>query len=99
MRDCFPKPKGICLARYGGEEFAIVFQANDEFDAKHQLDNFLTVLQRSHLTLGYGDVRFTASVGFTPLETSYHHVVEQADKALYQAKRLGKNRVCHLKAA
>ncbi len=99
MRDCFPKPKGICLARYGGEEFAIVFQANDEFDAKHQLDNFLTVLQRSHLTLGCGDVRFTASVGFTPLETSYHHVVEQADKALYQAKRLGKNRVCHLKAA
>lgn len=99
MRDCFPKPKGICLARYGGEEFAIVFQANDEFDAKHQLDNFLTALQRSHLTLGCGDVRFTASVGFTPLETSYHHVVEQADKALDQAKRLGKNRVCHLKAA
>ncbi|MEF1341902.1 GGDEF domain-containing protein, partial [Vibrio rotiferianus] len=99
MRDSFPKPKGICLARYGGEEFAVVFQANDEFDAKHQLDGFLTALQRSHLSLGCGDVRFTASVGFTPLETSYHHVVEQADKALYQAKRLGKNRVCHLKAA
>jgi diguanylate cyclase (GGDEF)-like protein len=99
LREYFPKPKGVCLARYGGEEFMLLLQANDGLDAQQQLDNFRIALQNSHLSLGCGELRFTASIGFTPLEESYHNVIDQVEKALYQAKRLGRNRVIQLNAA
>ncbi|MGR5068327.1 sensor domain-containing diguanylate cyclase [Vibrio alfacsensis] len=99
LREYFPKPKGVCLARYGGEEFMLLLQANDGLDAQQQLDNFRIALQNSHLSLGCGELRFTASIGFTPLEESYHNVIDQVEKALYQAKRLGRNRVIQLNVA
>ncbi|MGR5238319.1 sensor domain-containing diguanylate cyclase [Vibrio alfacsensis] len=93
LREHFPKPKGLCLSRHSREEFMILFQANNALDAQQQLDHFRNALQNCHLSLGCGELRFTASIGFTPLEESYHHVIDQVDKALHQAKRLGKNRV------
>ncbi|HVG28647.1 MAG TPA: sensor domain-containing diguanylate cyclase [Pyrinomonadaceae bacterium] len=80
-------------ARYGGEEFAVILpQAN--------LDGALIVAERLRARLENTDIpgigRITASFGIAtfPLHAnSRNQLVSAADRALYDAKREGRNRV------
>jgi len=85
-----------CVARWGGEEFAVLVRdVRDE----HELVRRATQLQRSIDTspIIVDGERLTvqASGGATPLTAggSLDDLVEQADRALYAAKRRGRNRV------
>ncbi|QIA65945.1 diguanylate cyclase [Vibrio astriarenae] len=93
MERCFPKPGTISLARYGGEEFCILFTANNEHDAYDQCELLRQRIEQSPLLIKEQSVPYTVSIGITQIRDSQHITIGRADKALYQAKGLGRNQV------
>jgi len=85
-------------ARYGGEEFAIVLPETDAIGAKPVGERIRRMVEDTPVSLADGgEINLTVSVGVAcfPLGgDSAESLVEHADKALYAAKRAGKNRVC-----
>ncbi|MDP4494519.1 GGDEF domain-containing protein [Vibrio cholerae] len=84
-----------CLvARYGGEEFAIFARENDFERVSQALD-----LVRDAISEGFHveqqPLKVSVSIGAVIFESSheYGEVLRQADKALYQAKQQGRNRI------
>jgi diguanylate cyclase (GGDEF)-like protein len=85
-----------CVARWGGEEFAVLLR---EVGDEHELARRAIELQRAidHAPIVVDGEYLTVEVsgGVTPLMrgASLDTLVEQADRALYAAKRRGRNRV------
>ncbi len=84
------------VARYGGEEFVVLLPQT----SIEQAQTILTRLQRK-LSSGLflhedKDVFVTFSAGVTGCGAGEHleAILERADRALYEAKRSGKNRTC-----
>ncbi len=84
-----------CLvARYGGEEFAIFARENDFERVSQALDSV-----RDAISVGFyveqQPLKVSVSIGAVIFESSheYGEVLRQADKALYQAKQQGRNRI------
>lgn len=85
------------IYRYGGEEFLISLPNTD-------LRTALGILQRLRLSLckeplivgNAASIGITASFGVAEVarETKLEDLIEQADKALYESKETGRNRVC-----
>lgn len=80
-----------CVARYGGEEFVVLLPDTEEPHARQ-----IAELIRSRVEGLPGEV--TVSVGITTTVpdrdiTHAEDFVRKADEALYEAKRLGRNRV------
>jgi len=87
---------GDQVARLGGDEFAVLFPTIPAPDALAGIAG--CIVERLRLPLSVGDRRFsiTVSVGVSvsgPATTS-DDLVREADLALYEAKRTGRNRVC-----
>lgn len=89
---------GAQAFRYGGEEFAIILPDANLAKARQIAD----VMRRSIEKMNVKDRRtgvvlegVTASVGVANMQKDMGvlELIEQADKQLYQAKRLGRNRV------
>jgi diguanylate cyclase (GGDEF)-like protein len=81
-------------ARYGGEEFAVILPQAGPEGALAVAERLRTRIERTEVP-GVG--RITASLGIAtfPLHASSRDLlVTAADRALYQAKRTGRNRVC-----
>jgi len=90
---------GDLVARYGGEEFAIVLPDTPEEGAVEIAAKICAELRRRavrHETNPAGIV--TISIGCATLTPNLEQVPEMlvvmADKALYQAKKCGRNQVC-----
>ena len=81
------------IGRYGGEEFAVVFPACSATDAHHALDAVRSRLDAA-LTVA-GLPRYTASFGVVDAaeHESLAALLARADAALFEAKRLGRDRV------
>jgi len=95
LRRCF-RPTDL-VARYGGEEFTIVLPDTRGRDAQVAADRVRRALREACLTLDCGtEVRVTASMGVAELSVGQGagQLVEAADRALYQAKEAGRDRVC-----
>jgi two-component system chemotaxis family response regulator WspR len=86
-------------ARFGGEEFAVVLPATNAAGVKHLAQNMCNAVEKlkiphsasstgGHLTLSVGGIAEVPSKDKSLLE-----LMIRADKALYQAKSQGKNRV------
>jgi diguanylate cyclase (GGDEF)-like protein len=86
------------VARIGGEEF-VVLLPQTRLDAAVQLaEKLLRTLQQSPAQVARGvSIGFTASLGVGSLPAGHSSTVAAlyaaADHALYEAKRLGRNRV------
>jgi diguanylate cyclase (GGDEF)-like protein len=83
-------------ARWGGEEFAVVLPGTDLEGAAHLAERVRRALARSEIVSTDGvRVPVTASFGVAAsgLSTTMSELVDEADEALYRAKRAGKNRV------
>jgi len=85
------------LFRYGGEEFVALFSAEKREDATAILERLRGAVER-HSFPQVGQV--TISIGFSHADPGDlpQQVLSWADRALYQAKRSGRNRVCDYQA-
>ena len=83
--------------RYGGEEFAVILPDTDLDKAIALCERFRERIGKHPFTYENETLRITASVGVTACiaeeTTTGGQLVELADKALYQAKEQGRNRV------
>lgn len=84
------------LARIGGEEFAILFPGLDAKAAMRRSDHIRLDVSHETVTLGAQHVALTASIGVAEIgeNGSFDQALTAADRALYAAKREGRNRVC-----
>lgn len=81
-------------ARYGGDEFAVILPNTDSRVAFHLAER----LRCAAKALCHSDRMVTISVGVAALKPNTvdaHSLLVAADKALYDAKRRGRNRVSH----
>ncbi|MFB2898314.1 diguanylate cyclase domain-containing protein [Aerosakkonemataceae cyanobacterium BLCC-F50] len=90
------------IARYGGEEFAVILPNTDRAGAvkiAEQIRDAVKELQIPHQGTPIDRPYVTISLGIASQipthERSVQHLIKEADKALYQAKKLGRDRwVC-----
>ncbi len=78
-------------ARWGGDEFLGVLKA-DTLEAEQILGRFMETLKNEEK---HGDCSITVSVGLARMDGRYttEQVIDQADKALYCSKEVGRDRV------
>ena len=83
------------VARYGGEEFVIVLPGVGIEEAAATIERLQRELTKKFF-LHNNDrvlVTFSAGVALRMPQESQEDVIWRADKAMYQAKKTGKNRV------
>ncbi len=82
-------------ARYGGEEFAVLLPGTDLLGAEHLAERIREDLAATEVETSAGTVPVTASFGVAafPDNKTEPALLAAADRALYEAKRGGKNRV------
>ena len=84
------------VARSGGEEFVAVLSDTSPQAALASAQRLLRDVAALRLPCEQGELRLTTSIGLAlagPQDASPTHLLERADRALYEAKRLGRNRV------
>ncbi len=84
------------VARYGGEEFAILLPNTNREGAASAINKVKSRVSQSHcqhegkrLSLP----TFSTGIAFYTAGETHTDLIDRADRALYQAKRLGRNRV------
>lgn len=84
------------LARYGGEEFMLLLPETQQEEAVAVMVRLQRNLTKAFFLHGNERVLITFSAGVALRRDAEPQsaIIERADKALYQAKRAGKNRVC-----
>lgn len=84
------------FGRIGGEEFAVAMPETDRATAVDVAERLRIRFMETLVQTKAGPVRYTASMGITPLsdpQTLLSQMVKRADIALYQAKNNGRNRI------
>jgi len=89
---------GEVAARYGGEEFVIALPGSDPLSAYGVAERIRQDVAAVELQSEYGVLRPSVSIGVAvAVPSNLDHglgLLEDADRALYTAKRSGRNRVC-----
>ena len=89
------------LVRWGGEEFLLVCRTTDRANAALFCNRVMEAVRELPFDVGNGvEIHKTCSIGWAPYpwlkndvnSLSMNNVIEMADKALYMAKREGRNR-------
>jgi diguanylate cyclase (GGDEF)-like protein len=89
---------GELTARIGGEEFGVVLEGASAATARARAESFRESLQAKPLLVDGLVLPVTISIGWASFDPSLHRDVDglfrAADRAVYRAKREGRNRVC-----
>lgn len=87
------------VSRFGGEEFAIILPCTDIEGALLVAEQIRQAVSELNIVHNEDTIPVTVSIGIseTIIDSDEHPMLllEQADKALYQAKRSGRNQVCY----
>ncbi|WP_410211892.1 GGDEF domain-containing protein [Aquirhabdus sp.] len=85
------------LGRYGGEEFIIILPGADSEEGQKVIERCRTKLAETDiLTDSESLIQVTASFGMVSVHGQWvesHQLIQIADRALYQAKHNGRNRI------
>jgi two-component system cell cycle response regulator len=85
------------LGRYGGEEFALVLRETPLQIAVDVAERIRSTIEKHNYTFDGKTIPITISIGVATLDStskSPDDLIATADKALYDAKNQGRNRVC-----
>lgn len=84
-----------CVARIGGEEFVLVLGGTTEDGAMVVAERIRAALRELEVSAIEPHYRITASMGITQYRASEsaESIMERADRALYDAKHTGRNKV------
>jgi diguanylate cyclase (GGDEF)-like protein len=84
-------------ARYGGEEIALILPRTEMVSALNQAERIRAAIAEHRVATDTGVIGVTASFGIAAFPesgaTTAEDLVKRADRALYRAKKTGKNRV------
>lgn len=84
------------VSRYGGDEFAILLPETNLISAQHIASRILHEIRRSPFLYEERVFPLSASVGIAPYHPSLDSpgtLIKEADQALYEAKRSGRDRI------
>lgn len=82
--------------RYGGEEFAVILPDTPVANVEFVAERIRRLVEKSVVVYDESNISFTVSIGIAGFKHTYKDStqwLDMADKSLYQAKALGKNRV------
>lgn len=85
------------FCRYGGEEFCLIMPETDEKRACRAAERMRQLVRQHPFRVGKMEIHMTVSMGMVCMPERFKgkpgELVEQADKALYEAKRSGRDRL------
>ncbi len=85
------------VARWGGEEFCILLPDTDAETALGVAEKLRREIADCEAPPADSTLAISTSIGVSEVrgsDTNHDQVLERADRALYEAKRAGRNRVC-----
>lgn len=87
--------EGDKIFRYGGEEFVIILNRIDDSQCFSISTRLLELVRNNQLIYQGQSLNVTVSIGATKIKTgdTPDSLIDRADKALYQAKKSGKNQL------
>ena len=86
------------VARFGGEEFAVLLPKTCKVNAKILAEKVRINIENEPMILDERIINITVSCGFSQFfltESNVDATMKRADEGLYEAKKQGRNQVCH----
>lgn len=88
--------KSDIVARFGGEEFCMYMTGMSAENAEPYFEKLRQKISDAIIRAEEHSLKVTVSIGLcSKIEHDINHMIESADKSLYQAKETGRNRVIH----
>lgn len=85
------------ITRWGGKEFVIILFVDNPLMIQSIASKLCSLIASAFIDVMGNTITFTASCGATSLKANENvtDAINRADALMYQAKKNGKNRVCH----
>jgi len=85
------------VARYGGEEFALLLPHTSKSQAMIAAERIMESIRKVRVETDEGVIGFTVSMGLASVDdvktNDVEDLIRSADRALYEAKRLGRDQI------